>query len=174
MRHIEQKVRQITATDGAHLKLDQNLAFFNIRYRYLNHLQMPCAGNLSRKHFSHGWSSVALHARSFTDFWEAPALKDNGAVAVDKSPPSTVMRSLAAPSTCRKTAVGVNTREALSNTSLVSMNRSKHSAFSLPCTLKPFTADSSTWSKTTAGRSSSVAISNRTLESVSPRTLRAN
>ncbi len=91
----------------------------------------------------------ALHARSFTDFWEAPALKDNGAAALDKSPPSTVIRSLAAPSTCRKTAVGLNTLEALSNTSLVSMNRSNDSAFSLPCTLKPFTADSFTcWRNT--------------------------
>lgn len=70
-----------------------------------------------------------VQVRSFADSLRAFALNDNGAEALDKSPPSIVIPWLAAPSTCRKTAVGVNTREALSNTSLVSMNRSKDSAF---------------------------------------------
>ncbi|SPF56826.1 hypothetical protein SBA4_940005 [Candidatus Sulfopaludibacter sp. SbA4] len=83
----------------------------------------------------------------------APA--DNGSSDFDKSPPSIVIPWLAAPSTRKKTGPGLFTRTALGNMSRESMNRVIDSALASAGQVTPFTAASSTWSNTIAGRNSS-------------------
>src|ERR1017187_5757094 len=87
---------------------------------------------------------LGFHTRSFTDFSVAPFLKATGDAALEMSPPSIVMPSFAAPSTCRKTFPSFKTRVALNKTSCDSMKRRTDSASLSPCTLKPFTAASVT------------------------------
>jgi hypothetical protein len=61
--------------------------------------------------------------RSFTDFRGASALNDNGADALDQSPPSILIRSLAAPST-RDFAAALVTANRLAPTDEIDAQRS--------------------------------------------------
>jgi hypothetical protein len=64
------------------------------------------------------------HARIFTEFSVAPFLYTMAEAASDKSPPSMVMASLSAPSSCKNTAARQNSNR--SEQSLPGVNETNH------------------------------------------------
>src|SRR5262252_7064589 len=76
--------------------------------------------------------------RCFTALADAPPLNASGLPAFEISPPSIIISRLFAPSTFRKTELGVRTRDAVTRTPRVSTNLSS-SACGLPSALSPLT-----------------------------------